>query len=39
MSYPIDIASILGQSSAFVGFTAGTGAGFENHVIANWIFH
>ena len=39
MSYPIDIPSILGQSSAFVGFTAGTGAGFENHVIANWKFH
>ncbi|MGA2737204.1 MAG: L-type lectin-domain containing protein [Bryobacteraceae bacterium] len=38
LSYPIDIASILGQSSAFIGFTAGTGAGYENHYIANWQF-
>jgi len=35
---PIDIASILGQGSAFVGFTAGTGAGTENHDIRDWIF-
>jgi hypothetical protein len=39
LSYPIDIASVLGQTSAFVGFTAGTGLGYENHAIANWQFH
>ena len=33
---PIDIAGILGQTTAFVGFTSGTGAGFENHDILNW---
>jgi hypothetical protein len=38
LTYPIDIPSILGQSSAFIGFTAGTGAGYENHLVANWQF-
>ena len=37
-SVPIDLASILGQSTAFVGFTSGTGAGVENHDIVNWDF-
>lgn len=39
ISHPVDIAGILGQNSAFVGFTAGTGAGWENHLVANWQFH
>ncbi|MBS0468696.1 MAG: PEP-CTERM sorting domain-containing protein [Proteobacteria bacterium] len=34
--YSIDIASVLGSNSAFVGFTAATGAGLENHDILNW---
>jgi hypothetical protein len=38
ISYPIDIPIILGQNSAFVGFTGGTGAGFENHYILDWHF-
>jgi hypothetical protein len=38
ISYPIDIPSLLGQNSAFVGFTAGTGAGYENHYILDWAF-
>lgn len=34
-----DIGSYLGgASSAYVGFTAGTGAGYENHDIVNWEF-
>jgi Legume lectin domain/PEP-CTERM motif len=37
-SFPIDIKSFLGTSNAFVGFTSGTGAGFENHDILNWTF-
>lgn len=37
-SYPIDIASYLGTNNAYVGFTAGTGAGWENHDIINWTF-
>lgn len=35
-NYNIDIASILGSSNAFVGFTAATGAGYQNHDILNW---
>jgi Legume lectin domain/PEP-CTERM motif len=35
---PINIAADLGTNTAFVGFTAGTGAGFENHDILNWSF-
>ena len=37
-SYPINIASYLGTNNAYVGFTAGTGAGWENHDILNWTF-
>ena len=36
--YAINLASILGQSTAYVGFTSGTGAGWENHDIVNWTF-
>ncbi len=35
-SFPINIAGLLGTTTAFVGFTSGTGAGFENHDILNW---
>ena len=34
--YSIDIGSFLGTNSAYVGFTAATGSGFENHDILNW---
>ncbi len=34
----VDIAADLGSSTAFVGFTAATGSGFENHDILNWQF-
>lgn len=37
-NYSIDIASILGTQNAYVGFTAGTGSGFENHDIVDWSF-
>lgn len=35
-SYPIDIAADLGGTTAYVGFTGGTGSGFENQDILNW---
>jgi len=35
---PIDIGAALGTSTAFVGFTSGTGSGFANHDILNWRF-
>lgn len=34
--YTVDIASYLGTNNAFVGFTAATGAGVQNHDILNW---
>lgn len=37
-NYTIDIASLLGTNQAYVGFTSGTGAGWENHDIVNWRF-
>lgn len=35
-SQALNIASLLGTNTAFVGFTAGTGAGFEQQDILNW---
>lgn len=35
-NHSISISSLLGTSSAFVGFTSGTGSGFGNHDILNW---
>ena len=34
----INIPALLGTNNAFVGFTAGTGSGYENHDILNWQF-
>jgi hypothetical protein len=34
--YSIDVGSFLGTNSAYVGFTAATGAGVQNHDILNW---
>jgi len=38
VAVPVNLAAVLGTSQAFVGFTAGTGAGFENHDILSWQF-
>lgn len=35
-AYLINIASLIGTNTAYVGFTAGTGAGYENQDILNW---
>ena len=37
-SLAIDITSLLGTNQAYVGFTSGTGSGWENHDIVNWQF-
>lgn len=37
-NYAINLASYLSTDQAYVGFTAGTGAGWENHDIVNWTF-
>jgi hypothetical protein len=36
ISYVVNLASVLGTTNAFVGFTAGTGAGWESHEILMW---
>ncbi len=38
IAYAINIASILGTNTAYVGFTASTGAGWENQDIVDWTF-
>jgi Na+/glutamate symporter len=35
-SLPINIASFLGTTNAYVGFTGGTGSGFEQQDILKW---
>jgi len=35
----INIPSLLGQNTAFVGFTAGTGSGYANHDILSWQYN
>jgi hypothetical protein len=39
LSYQVDLASVIGGGSAYVGFTASTGSGFENHDIVSWQFN
>jgi hypothetical protein len=34
----VDLASILGSTDAFVGFTSATGAAYDDHDILNWQF-
>lgn len=36
--YSINIASFLGTNDAYVGFTGGSGSGYENQDILNWTF-
>jgi len=38
LSESIDLASILGNPNAYVGFTAGTGSGWGDQRILNWQF-
>ena len=34
--FPIDIAALLGTTTAYAGFTSATGGGYENHDILNF---
>ena len=36
LSFTVDLATVLGSTDAFVGFTSGTGAAFANHDILSW---
>jgi len=38
LSYNVDLASVVGNPQAFVGFTSGTGAAWANHDVINWEF-
>ena len=38
LSLDIDLFSVIGQDSAFVGFTSATGSGFGNHDLLQWQF-
>ncbi len=36
LSHTLDLATILGTTNAYVGFTSGTGAAFANHDVLSW---
>jgi hypothetical protein len=38
LDYPMDLAGILGEETAFAGFTSGTGANWANHDILYWRY-
>lgn len=38
LSYNVDLAAVVGNPQAFVGFTSGTGAAYANHDVINWEF-
>lgn len=38
ISYAVNLATVIGTSQAFVGFTSGTGAAFADHDILTWTF-
>ena len=38
LSLAIDLPSVIGTTSAYVGFTAGTGAAYGNHDIVSWEY-
>ena len=38
LSSTVDLPPLLGQETAFVGFTSGTGAVYGNHDVLNWSF-
>lgn len=39
LSHVVDLTSVLGTTNAYVGFSAATGAAFENHDILAWQFN
>lgn len=39
LSYTVDLTTYLGTTNAFVGFTSGTGAAWDNHDIVAWQFN
>jgi hypothetical protein len=37
-SATVDLPALLGQDTAFIGFTSGTGSGYGNHDILRWTY-
>jgi hypothetical protein len=38
LSANVNLATVLGSTNAFVGFTSGTGSAYGNHDILTWEF-
>jgi hypothetical protein len=38
LSRAVNLATVLGTTQAFVGFTSGTGSAFADHDITSWVF-
>jgi hypothetical protein len=38
LTHAVNLATVIGTTQAFVGFTSGTGAAFANHDILTWVF-
>jgi Legume lectin domain len=38
LSYAINVEQTIGDAFAYVGFTAGTGGGFQNQDILSWVY-
>ncbi|GIK87309.1 MAG: IPTL-CTERM sorting domain-containing protein [Burkholderiales bacterium] len=38
LSHAVNLATVLGTTQAFVGFTSGTGAAWANHDVLTWTF-
>ena len=38
LTYNVDLANVIGNSNAFVGFTSGTGGAGANHDVVSWEF-
>lgn len=38
LAYTVNLATVLGGTQAYVGFTSGTGAAFGNHDVLTWQF-
>ena len=38
LTYSLSLSNTIGGTTAYVGFTSGTGQAFADHTIVNWTF-